>query len=683
MSKTERTKVNFVLLKQILDEETASISTETDTESELGQHITDAGESQPDSKQEGKEKDDAGPVGRYPVVFSRKCRSKSCQTKLSAFPLFPVPEETEWISGDDDRVKRSHRKSPERKKKHHTLNKSTTPIKDTDTSISKKRWKVKNKETEEESSTAKTKNFDGTRKEFESEHQLKSTNNPVLLAWIHQKNKLARKMRREERKQKRAKRIALQEEERIKDERQIESEKSVSQWLKSKKKEARQAWRKNHPKINPFDMGEGGTSTQEPPPEYTVIETFTQPASSVDKAGSVGEANKDATCMTENLPDRNINAQNERRHNKVIVVQPNYSGSGKFDVHKQSDRQRPKSAMETSCQKENNKPRPQTAKGKSQTRPKTAKATTGSEQPSPKMQSLSYDEWLKQKREQDKKQAIKKKREIIDSHLDAVVAELGKQRVERILNPKKHVNTGLKNYPRSPSPAKTPVSMRTAREESPYRWLTEKKSPRPEPQGCDYPDNEHTDTVGITLNSKSNEKQDSPSPRSAPKKQAVSFCQDITEQCEGLKPSMDKVLAVLDSEIKKSTENMTTCAQRTQGLSVTGGTSGSDVQSIDSEFSNQSSSLQIREARRPKSARPTSARPRNAKPGLSDEQVKKKILSDLDVLGLCESPQANSSGVVEQCENQESSTVRENYFDYGSDVDPPSMRPVSTVDHSS
>ena len=144
-----------------------------------------------------------------------------------------------------------------------------------------------------------------------------------------------------------------------------------------------------------------------------------------------------------------------------------------------------------------------------------------------------------------------------------------------------------------------------------------------------------------------------------------------------LKPSIEKVKTILDSEIKKVRESG-------KGLN----------KPIDSPVSSptkpEESTIKELRPSRPMSARPSSARPRSAqplatKPGsthLTKEQTK-KIAEDLDVLGICDSESSETDELeietVVDAERGTKSTVRENYFDYGSDVDPPTIQPPEFV----
>ena len=621
-------------------------------------------------------KESSGPVGKYPVLFKKICRNKGCQTRLSAFPLFPLPEETEWISEDEAEKKKS--KALKRR------NKRNKSVKDSN------KQSVQSDENYRESAKvdSKVKNSDGTRKNFRSEHQLKETDNPVLQAWLHKKAIVARKQRKVERKERRAKKAALEEEARIKAEREVECNEKVGEWFKRKRKESRMLWRKNRTRVGPQNLDatlNGGCSSPQPPPEYRVVRSFkcTEPSPVIDK--TVGD---------------NTNESNTKDLATVLSKTPISScknGTDKLDIQKTDDKtdqtgnscesqvnnvrkakRRPKTAInhiETMSS-----PRPKTATKRPKTATeKTAKNTSAmpANDSTKKMQSLSYDEWLKIKRGEDKNKDIQKKRELIDAHLEAVIKELGKKRVEKIMSPRKQVDTGLKRDSRLTEPV-GPLAGSKTKKSSQYRWISSKK-PRPEPQGCDYPETQGTDKATTSCNqlidkhsyskgggSTAPVNHDHSTAENCKQPSKVQICREIDEKYNELKPSIEKVKDILDAEIKKLKESRDSSANQLDQPSV--------------------QQVGPTHRARPKSARPSSARPTTAKSCsslkagneyLTDEQAK-KIASDLDILGLCDNDdddddagKGSGSSEAEVDKHDIRTTVRENYFDYGSEVDLP------------
>lgn len=667
-------------MKQIIeDSSSASDIKENDgkkfTTEASSQTVEGIGSAQAGSKK--KEKDNAGPVGKYPVLFKKTCRNKSCQTRLTSFPLFPLPEKTEWISDEEG----------EEKKKSATLKKKRKQNKSVSKEVNKDH--VAKNDIEIDHRLSKVKNSHGTRKNFRSEHQLKETDNPILQAWLHKKAIVARKQKKLERKEKRAKRAALEEEARIQAERAIESNEKVGDWLKRKHKEARMAWRKSRTRVTPEQENStslrDGLSPPPPPPEYRIVRSFKYRKPSSGHLGDNDHTKDGSNSANGAIPKTNppMTSPSTKVNSKFLEKTANHV------------KRRPKTAVDLTETRSPFDPatftkRPKTASEKSLKNP-AAQATVSApdKDSTKKMQSLSYDQWLRVKRDADKDRMIQKKRDLIDSHLQAVIKELGKKRVEKIMSPRKQVDTGLKHFSRSPVPALSGTS--TAKRSNPYRWILSKK-PRPEPQGCDCPESHGTD--GTTSGSCHQHTKNSGKPKDAnvevqsSERPKIHVCEEIDEKYNELKPSIEKVKDVLDSEIKKLKElgkglgtNVDKPSQQTVDSSTLFSSAGGDSSFKEPKLSSPTSV-------RPMSARPASARPvtgQSARPGsayLTKDQAK-KIASDLDVLGLCDSGSEQEEEInIEtgvDVKHDEKSTVRENYFDYGSDVDPPTMQPVQSV----
>ena len=664
-----RRKEKFQFLKQILEDSSAS-DLEVDGKKNITKTSTKSdGSSQTENVK--KVKDKAAPVGTYPVLFKKTSRNKSCQTRLSSFPLFPLPEETEWISDEEGEGKKKPLVARKKKKQIRSVSKNAN--KDT-----------MKQEDETKKNESKMKNPDGTRKSFRSEHQLKDTDNPVLKTWLHKKAIVARKQKKLERQEKRAKRAALQEEARIQAERALESMERVGLWLRRKRKQAKLEWRKSHTKVTP-QQGDGslhpGESSPLPSPEYRVVKSFKCKALSSDsKTGNVSEDKSKSVSKSVPMAKEASSSPlvDDKSFSKEKILLDMKGESNNVGNTANSGKQRPKTAMDhtepmsTSSPKTATK-RPKTAKERSIKNADTkAKATSSasSRDTSEKMQALSYNEWLKLKRNSDKEKMIKKKQDLIDSHLEAVIKELGKKRVEKIMSPRKQVDTGLKRISRS-SEQLAQTDSSKLNKANPYRWVL-RKQPRPEPQGCDFSESHSTD-FGTSVSGELNVEVNN----DICGVEQHQICQEVNNTCDELKPSIEKVKAILDSEIKKVRESG-------KGLH----------KPIDSPVSSSTKPEEstIKELRpsRPMSARPSSARPRSAqplatKPGsthLTKEQTK-KIAEDLDVLGICDSESSETDELeietVVDGERGTKSTVRENYFDYGSDVDPPTIQPPEFV----
>lgn len=668
MMPKSRRKEKFQFLKQILED---SASDKENDGKKI--YITKApaksdGSSQTESEKKGN--DNASPVGKYPVLFKKTCKSKSCQTRLSSFPLFPLPEETEWIS--DEEVDKKKKSTALKKKR----NKSKPLYKEGSKDHVQQDSKTEDK-------LSKVKNSDGTRKSFSSEHQLKETDNPILQAWLHKKAIVARKQRKLERKEKRAKRAALEEEARIQAEKAVESNERVGEWLKRKHKEARMAWRKSRTKVTPHQeesISQGDPSPQ-PPPEYRVVRSFKCAKPSAGHMTGNGHENESnpvngAILMT-NPPMTSFNNSVDKLSSKEKTDLDTKDDSNTTENSANRVKHRPKTAVDRTENASSSRPktatkRPKTSRERSLKNPATEATTTSvsNKNATKQMQSLSYDEWLRVKRDADKERTIQKKRDLIDTHLEAVIKELGKKRVEKIMSPRKQVDTGLKNVSRSPPPA--PSDSSKAKKSNPYRWVLSKK-PRPEPQGCDCPESHGTDgTSSASCQAKNNGEAKDVKSSEQPK---VCIC-EVDEKYNELKPSIEKVKDILVSEIKKLKESG-------KGLGTNVDNPG-QLQTVDSSLTVGDSPANKPKLARPMSARPPSARPATARPSsarpgsayLTKEQAK-KIASDLDVLGLCDSSdpeqEETETETGKDVKHDAKSTVRENYFDYGSDVDPTTM----------
>ena len=650
MPKSKR-KEKFVFLKHILEEtgneqespKDNDGNTDSDEISLSSGKITEEGP----KKQKN---ESSGPTGKYPVLFAKRCKNKSCQTRWSSFPLFPLPEETEWIS-DAEGEKRKKFKRLKIKKKQDNSGKKV--IKNVSVHDNNEVEKLK----------GKVKNSDGTRKDFRSEHQLQDTENPVLQAWLHKKVIIARKQRKLERKERRAKKAALEEEARLKAERELESSEKVGLWLKRKKREARISWRKNRIRVGPQKGDESVLpvdSSPQAPAEYQVVGSFRQAEnSSMAEKDVVDYENEKNSVNVKHMSKEPIPSPSEAARKMIHTqetVKKKLLGYKAISTIQEKLKHRPKTAVNHTNTMSYTRPktagikRPKTTKGQFS---KSSDAVPANEEPSnvshKKMQSLSYNEWLRVKQEEDKEKAIQKKRELIDSHLEAVIKELGKKRVERIMSPRKQVNTGLKNFTRSSEPGQSPGPR--VKKGSQYRWITS----RPEPQGCDNLEIQGRErslassTVDKSVTRESNLKDHV---KSDPKPPETHICQEVNTKYNELKPSIEKVKDILDSEIKKIKE------------------SGRFSKQIEDKAGEQ-----MVEPLQPKSkpSRPKTARPSTARPAVISPKQSEKVAADMNAHSPCGSDQeASSEGPIDLgVSHDQKSTVRENYFDYGSEVDSP------------
>ena len=743
MMPKSRRKGKFIFLKQILEESL----------SDKGIHSkNDVPDASPNSDGSlgscyaSKPNANAGPIGEYPVLFYTKtCKNKSCQTKVSSFPLFPLPGEAEWISDDDKERNKKARVSWKKSKKSRTKNFNC---------------KLATRENNVDSPRiSKVKNSDGSRKDFKTEHQLKESNNPLLQAWLHKKNILSRKQRKLERQQKRAKRAALEEESRLNSERLMQSNEKVGEWFKRKEKEARIARRRSKTKVSPQEEdGPKDPTSPNPPPTYRVVKSFycaelpssrTKLATAIDVAvrGSP-EVNIERTSDTgtdtakteaTTFPGTCTSADSIHCQDKVGCgkcdsnVSGNMSAVEKLKLKPKTAFVKPNASISQSASKGGIN-RPKTAVDNA-SKSQTNKASHVTASTLKLKQSMTYDEWLKAKRDDSKTKVIQKRRELIDSHLEAVIAELGKRRVEKIMSPRKGVDTGLKDASHSTKPTGENKTKRGKL----YRWAS-RKSPRPEPQGCDCSENQKPDIIvtsakeqgsnifgeaksdanvkKLSVESLEQDKNDSRKQDSA----NIQTCQEVNDRYWELKPSIEKVKKILDSEIKKLKEPSNTMEKNVVLHPKCHGANVTTAEPSDTTKTADLTGLRSKSLR-PKTAQPTnSARlgsrhltsnqakniashfenavrkgPAHQSPDLMPESIDantketdsgsvrpnseeqaKKIASDLDVLGLCRSDsECESVDFKAGDEHMVKSTVRENYFDYGSEVDSVTTKPTA------
>lgn len=453
-----RSRTSFGFLEQILEEEETNHDQFRDPNacSELDSTDKTDNERLPKNKKGNtRNKTNSEPSVVYPVQFNTS-RNKSCQTRLSTFPMFPVNdlEATVWISGGEGRTQKQNKLTSKvfvRKK----------------TSKSNKYEQKKDQDENLKSRILATKNEDGSRKEFNTEHQLKRSKNPVLLAWLHQKNRLLKKKKRAERREKREKRTALQEERRLREARIVESEKKVKEWMLMKRRQLaktfslrlRTARAFEKSRICPDEGNEEPEETRIPekrvPSNYRVVRSFKYQAYDANDMSNSKFNVEEKSCRKHNEITSDIDQTGKGNDTSVRTKQKLVSSKSqrfqKQELEDSGKAERPKTAV---------------------MRPKTA--PTGGKNCSPittpKMQSMTYDEWLKHKRKEDKKKQVEQVRETMDSHFERVISDLGKERVRKIREGKKHIDTGLKNFDRTPeqTSAKSPKS-----NSSPY------KLPRP------------------------------------------------------------------------------------------------------------------------------------------------------------------------------------------------------------
>ena len=234
------------------------------------------------------------------------------------------------------------------------------------------------------------------------DHQLKDTNNVKIREWLKEKNKEYRKIQRQKRNEAKKKLKEKQEEEEKRQAKFEKSEVAVKQWTENKKREAQLIRKKNREERAKSNQSFETVSTQD-----------TQQKSNKTK---------------DNAADKNINDRNDNAKERVKTAKlrqpPTKPPQPKI-------RSRPKTAV-ANQKKEETKEEPP------------------SKEEEEKKKRISYDEWVAQKRKQDQedmKKAMKRKAEQLrksDPEIDDVISKVGQNRISKIKEGKKRIDTGVK-----------------------------------------------------------------------------------------------------------------------------------------------------------------------------------------------------------------------------------------------
>lgn len=427
---SSRTRANFGFLEQILEEEEAGddnrdLSVSSGTERSDIAQTKPVNKCQQETKNTERSRNNPGPSGPYPVEFS-SLRNKACQTRLSTFPMFPLHdlEDAVWLSDGDGRVK-----------KNKTASKVRTP---------KKTLKSNKYEERKDIADLKSKILRASNEELCTEHQLKHSKNPVLLAWLHRKNKLSKQKKRAERREKKAKRSALLEEKRLREERIVESEKKVKEWMEMKRRQIARTWSKlrrvskaiKSDDNNKIAAAENQVEAlgKQIPANYRVIRSFQYQFDSEDARSTANKVTPALNQDHSNCVPRNTKSSLNSAKAQSSEIQERV-GNAK-SVRPKTAVMRPKTAVPT---------------GRKNDLQVAVEDIQNEKEQTPKMQAMTYDEWLKYKRKENRKQKLEQKRETADSHLEKVISELGKERLRKLRESKKQVDSGLKNFKQRPN----------------------------------------------------------------------------------------------------------------------------------------------------------------------------------------------------------------------------------------
>ena len=400
----------------------------------------------------------------------------------------PVPgkkvtfrEQTAWKETEADVVVVSCTRSPPRKRK----GKRTRP--DRSTSFDKKNRSARSLSSDsdpEATHSTYTSDSDASPARRKPEdHHLKNSDNPKLIEWLKQKNKIHRKQKAKERKEEREKEKARRKEEEAKLVRKQESQKKVQEWMLAKKRQSSKSRERNTSRPRRAVQSD---SEDENNVEYLEgggkIRVETKKIERRDEAE--GKDNDEVTAERESIKDdeenKNENVESDANE-KEDGEKENKAEIKPLKEKTKRGRKRHRLKMAQKIISSDDIPEIPPSAGmnghiplKSRQLPKIKKRKTKlqkkkKEEPDEKpvdeekQKRFSYDAWLKQKQEQDKKQRQKEKSEKakaaseVTPELANVVSTVAQNRMKSLRDQKKRIDTGLpdidaaanKQYPSS------------------------------------------------------------------------------------------------------------------------------------------------------------------------------------------------------------------------------------------
>ena len=331
-----------------------------------------------------------------------------------------------------------------------------------------------------------------TKKEFHdpSDHKLNSSSNPDVLSWLTAKNKLIRKQKRSERKKERQEQLAERKVTEEKMKKLVESEEKVTQWMKEKKVESllkQRVERKVRKEIRERESLQH--PVQAPPESAKTTVTRTQHRRNSTKT-------QKSPHSKENVAKDH--ADKEMRHHLVRNLEAERLHAEETRQAKESERRRRRLLREAQTAKDSK--RTDSVSNSKQiptisfadTNPDSMKATTNLLETNSKSNSkmtsadakpknrpssnpfkgMTYDDWLKQKQSDQRKQAKEaKKQDVCDPELDDLIPLLARRRIEQIKIRSTRVDSGLRNSRNRSDPENTKPDKRTSPNgERPYTW---------------------------------------------------------------------------------------------------------------------------------------------------------------------------------------------------------------------
>ncbi|KAH3886025.1 biorientation of chromosomes in cell division protein 1-like 1 [Dreissena polymorpha] len=273
------------------------------------------------------------------------------------------------------------------------------------------------------------------------DHHIKYTDNELLKKWLKEKDKIYRRQVREERRKKREEREKLIDEANEKLESRIKSQKEVKKWMKEKNKELaqkqREAAHQHRVEVEKEEQRKlnlpGDTihirpqSTPLRRPEDIHIDKHQLKGDKtpdfvkeqIHMKREIEEENKQAKLASEGGP--------HPPQTKFIYKRP-VAGKIKLKMQVQG-----KGAAPAKSEKDPEK---------------KAEDTEDKE----KQMRMSYDDWVKKKRESDaaikRQKSAEKQRELAksDPELERIIPALGRQRIADKLNSRKRIDTGIRKF---------------------------------------------------------------------------------------------------------------------------------------------------------------------------------------------------------------------------------------------
>ena len=247
-----------------------------------------------------------------------------------------------------------------------------------------------------------------------TDNHIKDSGNPKLLRWLKEKDKEHRKKAKEERRQKREEREKTVLEANEKFEKRLEAQKIYKKWVDEKNKEIAKQEKQKRKEVKQF------LKAQEEKEKSTdiSIRPKSAPLNRRDPAGGIRVEGNSSTNV-------NVKTTPHPPASKFIYKRP-VAGRIKLKI---SD-------------KEPEKARPQSAN--------VGNVSNGED--TARRQRMSYDDWISRKRRDDQKKKNlieRRKREEMsksDPELSKIIPNIAKKRIHNILEGKKRVDSGFKEY---------------------------------------------------------------------------------------------------------------------------------------------------------------------------------------------------------------------------------------------